>query len=185
MQGLNPCHSRGRSLTGGHTKAQLASSSPVSYKLFSSPSASKQTVPNCGSRMPQNHCAQGVWHRGGASAMALVPDTVWGLLAHPGDSTSESLPQNHLGLPQARKASWEIQTRILMAAHQHWHLWSTPKPPARKKDRPPHLGPTSSLPVSLRSQRSGRTSTRSDVPAEAVAPQNHRVAGFHLWDHMA
>lgn len=100
VQGLNPCHSRERSWAGeGHTKAQLASCSPVSYKLFSSPSASEQTVQNCGSRMPQippgSPCpgcpAQG------SLCSALVPGTAWGTLAHPGDSSGEGLPQSHLG----------------------------------------------------------------------------------------
>lgn len=161
-QGLNPCHSRERPWTGeGHTKAQVASCSPVSYKLFSSPSASEQTVQNCGSRMPQippgSPCpgcpAQG------SLCSALVPDTAWGTLAHPGDSSGEGLPQSHLGLPQTRRTFWEIQAGIpdgctptLAFGHQG--------PPARKEDRPhtqaPHLP---SLCLSTLSRRNGRTST--------------------------
>lgn len=117
--------------------------------------------------------------------MALVPDTVWGLRAHPRDSTGEALPQNHLGLPQARKASWENQTRIPHGCTPTPVFGVHTKAPSQEGGQTPHLGSTSSLPVSLRSVPEKWHQQEGAVLAEAVAPQNHRVAGCHLWDHMA
>lgn len=76
--------------------------------------------------------------------MPLVPDAARGALAHPGDCSGEGPPQSHPGLPQARRASREIQAGIpdgctpTLAFRVH-----TKTPPAREEDRPhtqaPHL----------------------------------------------
>lgn len=139
--------------TAKHSRP-LAVLSPTS----SSPSASKQTVQNCGSRMPQippGSPGPGCPARGRSLCWCLhrplVPDTARGALAHPGDRSGEGPPQSHPGLPQARRASREIQAGIpdgctpTPAFRVHT---KTPQPGRRTDPTPrPHI----SLPVSLNS----------------------------------